>query len=55
MSILGGIAARAREARLEDLADPLTLALARELRRLIPARPRGPVHVATLRRSPAHH
>nr|WP_019180301.1 ATPase AAA [Microbacterium yannicii] len=32
MSILGGIAARAREARLEDLADPLTLALARELR-----------------------
>lgn len=34
MSILGGIAARAREARLEDLADPLTLALARELRRL---------------------
>ncbi len=34
MSILNGIAARAREARLEDLADPLTLALARELRRL---------------------
>lgn len=34
MSILGGIAARAREARLEDLADPLTLGLARELRRL---------------------
>ncbi|GAA2914072.1 hypothetical protein JOD62_002236 [Microbacterium keratanolyticum] len=34
MSILGGLAARAREARLEDLADPLTLALARELRRL---------------------
>jgi hypothetical protein len=34
MSILGGIAARAREARLEDLADPLTLALARELRSL---------------------
>ncbi|MFE1664034.1 AAA family ATPase [Microbacterium sp. P02] len=34
MSILGGIAARARESRLEDLADPLTLALARELRRL---------------------
>ncbi|MCR2816646.1 AAA family ATPase [Microbacterium sp. zg.Y843] len=34
MSILGGIAARSREARLEDLADPLTLALARELRRL---------------------
>jgi hypothetical protein len=34
MSILGSIAARARDARLEDLADPLTLALARELRRL---------------------
>ncbi|MET0860407.1 MAG: AAA family ATPase [Microbacterium sp.] len=34
MSILGGIAARSRDARLEDLADPLTLALARELRRL---------------------
>jgi hypothetical protein len=34
MTVLGGIAARAREARLEDLADPLTLALARELRRL---------------------
>lgn len=34
MSILGGIAARSRQARLEDLADPLTLALARELRRL---------------------
>ncbi|WP_374205470.1 AAA family ATPase [Microbacterium sp. C5A9] len=34
MSILGGLAARGREARLEDLADPLTLALARELRRL---------------------
>ncbi|WP_417562431.1 AAA family ATPase [Microbacterium sp.] len=34
MNVLGGIAARAREARLEDLADPLTLALARELRRL---------------------
>lgn len=34
MSILGGLAARARDARLEDLADPLTLALARELRRL---------------------
>lgn len=34
MGILGGIAARGREARLEDLADPLTLALARELRRL---------------------
>lgn len=32
MSILGGIAARAREARLEDLADPLTLTLARHLR-----------------------
>jgi hypothetical protein len=34
MSILGSIAARAREARLEDLADPLVLALAHELRRL---------------------
>ncbi|WP_318247140.1 AAA family ATPase [Microbacterium gallinarum] len=34
MSILGGIAAKAREARLEDLADPLTRALARELRRV---------------------
>ncbi|MDQ0649102.1 hypothetical protein QFZ53_003298 [Microbacterium natoriense] len=34
MSILGGLATRSREARLEDLADPLTLALARELRRL---------------------
>ncbi len=34
MSILGGIAARGRDARLEDLADPLTLSLARELRRL---------------------
>ncbi|MGN8551183.1 UNVERIFIED_CONTAM: AAA family ATPase [Microbacterium sp. SLM126] len=34
MSILGGIAARSRDARLEDLADPLTLGLARELRRL---------------------
>ncbi|WP_432206664.1 AAA family ATPase [Microbacterium phyllosphaerae] len=34
MSILGGLASRGREARLEDLADPLTLALARELRRL---------------------
>ncbi|MDW4571386.1 AAA family ATPase [Microbacterium sp. M3] len=34
MSILGGIAARSREARLEDLADPLTRALARELRRV---------------------
>ncbi|WP_194398642.1 AAA family ATPase [Microbacterium atlanticum] len=33
MSILGGLAARSREARLEDLADPLTRALARELRR----------------------
>lgn len=33
MTILGGIAARGRDARLEDLADPLTLALARELRR----------------------
>lgn len=34
MSILGGIAARARDARLEDLADPLTLALAENLRAL---------------------
>ncbi|MVQ40991.1 AAA family ATPase [Microbacterium sp. MAH-37] len=34
MSILGGLAVRGRDARLEDLADPLTLALARELRRL---------------------
>ncbi|WP_336646517.1 AAA family ATPase [Microbacterium sp. USHLN186] len=34
MTILGGLAARGRDARLEDLADPLTLALARELRRL---------------------
>lgn len=34
MSILGGIAARARDQRLEDLADPLTRGLARELRRL---------------------
>ena len=34
MGILNGVAARAREARLEDLADPLTLALARELRRV---------------------
>ncbi|WJL96119.1 AAA family ATPase [Microbacterium sp. ET2] len=34
MGILGGLAARAREARLEDLADPLTRSLARELRRL---------------------
>ncbi|MBW9122436.1 AAA family ATPase [Microbacterium trichothecenolyticum] len=33
MSILGSIAARSRDARLEDLADPLTRALARELRR----------------------
>src|SRR3546814_1505907 len=33
MTILGGLAARGRDARLEDLADPLTLALARELRR----------------------
>ncbi|MFG6443886.1 AAA family ATPase [Microbacterium sp. P06] len=34
MGILGNLASRGREARLEDLADPLTLALARELRRL---------------------
>ena len=34
MSILGGLAARQRDARLEDLADPLTRSLARELRRL---------------------
>lgn len=34
MNILGGIAARSRNARLEDLADPLTRALASELRRL---------------------
>lgn len=34
MSILGGIAGRSRDARLEDLADPLTRGLARELRRL---------------------
>ncbi|GAA3913989.1 hypothetical protein GCM10022382_20360 [Microbacterium invictum] len=34
MSILGGIAARARESRLEDLADPLTLMLAEKLRSL---------------------
>ncbi len=34
MDILGGVAARERESRLEDLADPLTRALARELRRL---------------------
>ena len=34
MGVLGNIAARAREARLEDLADPLTLSLASQLRRL---------------------
>ncbi len=34
MSVLGGLAARARDARLEDLADPLTLGLARHLRAL---------------------
>ncbi|WP_105566000.1 ATP-binding protein [Microbacterium halophytorum] len=34
MSILAGLSAPDRAARLEDLADPLTLALARELRRL---------------------
>ncbi|MCU4671871.1 AAA family ATPase [Microbacterium fluvii] len=34
MGILGSVATRAREARLEDLADPLTRTLARELRRL---------------------
>ncbi len=34
MAILGGIAARGREARLEDLADPLTLVLAQHLRAL---------------------
>lgn len=34
MSILGGIAARARQSRLEDLADPLTLTLAGHLRAL---------------------
>ncbi|MEV7694057.1 AAA family ATPase [Microbacterium sp. NPDC089189] len=34
MSILGGVAARSRGDRLEDLADPLTRALARELRAL---------------------
>lgn len=34
MSILGNLASRGRDARLEDLADPLTLALGRELRRL---------------------
>ena len=33
MGILGNLAARGRESRLEDLADPLTRALARELRR----------------------
>lgn len=33
MGILGNLAARDRESRLEDLADPLTRALARELRR----------------------
>ncbi|MGM1016940.1 MAG: AAA family ATPase [Actinomycetota bacterium] len=34
MALLGNLATRGRDARLEDLADPLTLALARELRRL---------------------
>ncbi|MDQ4213803.1 AAA family ATPase [Microbacterium capsulatum] len=34
MSILGGLAGHSREERAEDQADPLTLALARELRRL---------------------
>lgn len=34
MNILGGLAARSRDARLEDLADPLTRSLARELRSL---------------------
>ncbi len=34
MSILGGLVTRGREARLEDLADPLTLTLAQHLRRL---------------------
>ncbi|BFM26179.1 AAA family ATPase [Microbacterium sp. che218] len=34
MGILGNVAARGRESRLEDLADPLTRALARELRQL---------------------
>lgn len=34
MTILGGMAARQRDARLEDLADPLTRRLASELRRL---------------------
>ncbi|WP_298041149.1 AAA family ATPase [uncultured Microbacterium sp.] len=33
MSILGGLAAHNRDSRLEDLADPLTRVLARELRR----------------------
>ncbi|MCX6501629.1 MAG: AAA family ATPase [Microbacterium sp.] len=33
MGILGGVAARNRHAHLEDLSDPLTRALARELRR----------------------
>ncbi|SJM46110.1 Superfamily I DNA and RNA helicases and helicase subunits [Frigoribacterium sp. JB110] len=34
MSILAGLSSHDREARLEDLADPLTLVLARELRRV---------------------
>ncbi|WP_345803342.1 AAA family ATPase [Microbacterium sp. AZCO] len=34
MGVLGGVAARSREARLEDLADPLTRSLAHELRAL---------------------
>ena len=34
MSILGNVAARGRDARLEDLADPLTLTLAQHLRSL---------------------
>lgn len=34
MGILGNLASRGRESRLEDLADPLTRALARELRGL---------------------
>ena len=34
MGILGSVASRGRESRLEDLADPLTRALARELRAL---------------------
>jgi hypothetical protein len=34
MSILGGVASRSRDARLEDLADPLTRVLAHELRAL---------------------